>query len=415
MIAINVFAQEDYPTLDRLNYEAFLKGDVKAFKSTSKKLLSNKIDYYYLRMRMGIIDFNSGKYSGAVSNFSKALNFYDLDTISREYIFYSYIYSGRVNDAYSYLSGIPNNKLNKQLRSVIKPTFKYLFSSLTYSTHNDAILNTNIPAGYYYEALSSSQSLDLGFNTYIGEKWLGTFAYKNFRKDGLMYSDAYPTGIEPDFTQNQIYGSFTRLFYPGWELSFFGHGAFYSGAVTEVQTRGNRFSKELRTEFAEGISLSKRSWYVRGELGVSASNFSLSNQVRGEASFTVYPTGNLNLYITSSGMLQNDNKWGKTYQLNQDIGFKVTNFLWVESGVSKGNSFLNSRNRAFFVNNSYTVGNKSAYINLIFLLGKYANISLTTFYNNTYSYSWNFENFTRTNLQPADSYGAILSLTIKHK
>ncbi|MCD4768725.1 MAG: hypothetical protein K8R35_00980, partial [Bacteroidales bacterium] len=57
-------------------------------------------DYYYMRMRMGISLYERKRYLQAIQHFRKALEFNNEDQVALEYLFYCYLFSGRLLNAY---------------------------------------------------------------------------------------------------------------------------------------------------------------------------------------------------------------------------------------------------------------------------------------------------------------------------
>lgn len=407
----NLSAQGDFITLDKKTYEQYLRGDYKNLKKTAEGMIYKGIDYYYLRMRIGILSYNKQRYSSAVNHFNKALQQNSWDTVSNEYIYYSYLFSGRPADANLYLKSIPFERRNKALKQISTTGLSniYVFSSFT--EYNSPLYATNT---LYYEAVKNSLNITAGLESYFTENLKGSFAYSNFRKTGTLYSSTYTSGVNLNFSQNQLYAKLSGIFFPGWEISGFGQVAFYSGTSTEKLRGSGRVSQQLTSEYVGGVALSKSGFKVRAGLSFSASNFSKSSQIRGEAFLTYLPMGNLNLYMTSGGMIQSDKHWGQSYQANQEIGFKVAKFLWLEAGAVIGNSFLYARNNGYSVNNSYQIPALSYYGNIIMLLGKKISITVSPYYSDNHFYSWDLTTYTKTNKQIVSSYGAQIKLTLKY-
>jgi hypothetical protein len=204
------------------------------------------------------------------------------------------------------------------------------------------------------------------------------------------------------------------MVFPGWEFSGFGHIALYSDGTTQTQQGNRRSALKLKTEYLGGIGISKNGGRIRAGINASYSNFGNSNQIRGEGYLTYLPFGNLNLYFTSGGMYQTDENWGGTYQINQEIGVKVAKFLWLESGIVKGNSFLYARNQGFGVNNSFLIPATTVYSNFIFLLGKKFSITLSPYYNANQAYSWDLNAYKRYDMLNLNSFGGAIKLTFKY-
>lgn len=411
-LTIGSYAQKDFLTYDKETYEQYLKGDYRNLRKTSSEMLKNGIDYYYLRMRIGILAFNKQRYPLAVKHFTSAISFNSSDTISREYIYYSYLYSGRKADANLYLESLSEEKKNKELKGRESSGFSEFFSSLSYTSFDSKKYLTN---SLYYEAVDRSMNANVGFENYFSSHFKGYFAYNFYNKTGTVYSSTKPNGDNLNFSQNQLYVKLTKLSFPGWEFGFFGHISFYSDETKGAHSNGRRSSSNIASEYLGGVSISKNAWRVRGNANFSYSNFGKSTQLRGEGQLTYLPFGNLNLYFTSGAMYQTDKNWGNTYQVNQDIGFKVFKHLWLESGISSGNSFLYARNQGFTMNNSFQIPSLSIYSNLIVLLGNRVSITLTPYYTQNTLYSWDLTSHVKSDKLTLDSFGGLIKLTIKGK
>jgi hypothetical protein len=405
-------AQYDFSTLDRKTYDYFSNGDYRNLKQTSDTMISLGMDHYYLRVRLGITEFNKQFYPGAVKNLGKAIKFNSLDTISAECIYNSYLYSGREADAMLYLKSIPEDKRNRSLKAsyVLSSSeffigsFGSLYDVVTYQQNN---LN--------YEALNNSFGINAGVETYFLNRFSGTFIYTNFHKSGTKFSPVITTGESLNFIQHQFYSKISGYLFPGWEFTGFGHIAFYSESVT-LGMPGNRIKiNQTTNEYLGGIGLSKNLWKIRAGANISFSNFSNSRQLRGEGYFTWLPSGNLNLYLTSGWMGQNDINWGGTYQISQEIGLKIFKSLWLESGLVKGNSFLYARNFGSMINNSFQIPAITIYTNLIVLAVKHLKFSIMPFYSENNIYSWNLTTYTRANKLNINSFGGLIKLTYKYR
>jgi len=293
--ATNLFSQNDFVALDKQTYDYYLRGDYKNLKTTGNKMLAKGIDYYYLRVRMGILAFNKQRYSEAAKHFSKAASVNSMDTISREYNYFSYIYSGRRADANIYLESIPWEKRNNTLRKINPSKISDFYVGLSVVGYDVTLYDTRTN---YYEALENSVSANTGFETYFSKNFKGNFAYSFFKKNGTVYSSTNSTGSKIDFSQNQFYAKVTGCAINGWEFSGFSHLAFYTDGTT-VATQGNRQSsvKQIYNEYLVGAGIAKNGWRIRTGVNASLSNFGKSPQVRGEGYLTYLPFGNLNLYL----------------------------------------------------------------------------------------------------------------------
>jgi hypothetical protein len=399
----NLFAQNDFKTLDKQTYDYFINGDYKNLKNSADLMLLQGIDYYYLRMRLGILAYNSQLYSEALRNFTKAIEFSSLDTISREYIYYSYLFSGRKADANLYLKSVPVDKRNNRLKSLDKPGLPVVYAGSSVAGYDVALFGTN---NLYYEAVKNSLSINAGLESYFLSRFKGTFGYSNYRKTGTIYTDSNPYGADLNLIQNQVYAKLAYCLFPGWEFSGFSHFAFIKDGLA---------NNPLTNEYLGGAGIAKNGWKIRTGANFSFSNFSNSNQLRGEAYLTFLPFGNLNFYFTSGWMGQTDKNWGGTYQINGEIGLKVLKYLWLESGIVKGNSFLYARSQGFWMNNSFQIPATTIYSNIILLPGKKFSITVSPYYIKYQIYSWGLNSYLRTNELSINSFGGAIKVTYNLK
>lgn len=411
ILSATSFAQKDFITLDKQTYEYYLQGDYRNLKETGDSMIAQGIDYYYLRMRMGILAYNNQNYASATNHFTKALEFSSLDTVSRGYIYSCYLLSGRIADANLYLASIPLDQRNSALKSVKKPGLSeiylgtYVTSASTTSTSN----NLN------YKIADNTTVINAGIESYFSSRIKGTIAYTNFRKTGSITESSASTKNNLNSNQNQLYAKLTGYAFSGWEFSGFTHAGSYLEKVSSGKPGGGSPLKQTNVEYLGGVGIAKNGWKIRTGVNLSYSNFSSSTQLRGEGYLTYLPFGNPNFYLTTGGMFQSDEKWGETYQVNQEIGFKVFKFLWMETGVIKGNAFLYSRNQGFVMSNSFLIPATTIYGNLHFFLGKRFNLTLSPYYHQNDIYFWNLTTNTRTDKLTYNSFGAAVKLTYKFK
>ena len=88
-----------YPIVNIETYNLYLKSDWSALIKTGKRALKNNIDFYYLQVRMGIAYYELKKYRKAIPYFENARKQNSDDELIKEYLYYSYLFSGRVDDA----------------------------------------------------------------------------------------------------------------------------------------------------------------------------------------------------------------------------------------------------------------------------------------------------------------------------
>lgn len=408
-LALKLNAQTDFAALDRANYQFFLDKDYKNLKKNSKLLLEQGSDYYYLRVRLGILAYERQRYASAYQNLKRAKQLNPFDTISNEYLYYSFLLAGRTADAKHFLRSLSEDQKNSQLKTLSlseDPELNVGYSFMDYEVEKYQTNPLN------YEAVENISVFNASMNFNFTPKSRGFLQYSNTRKVATFYSSSNPTGEYGTFSQNQVYFRYKNLISPGWEIAGYTHWVFFS-TEANTSTFGRRSSSlSLSTQSLFGLNISHSGWYLRGGLNLNYSNFENSSQFATEGYLTYLPFSNLNLYSTISGFYQIDKNWGNSYQANFDVGFKVFKYLWLESGAMVGNSFLYSRSLGTVLNNSFIIPATNFYGTIIIPARKFS-LRIGGNYSSIYNYSWDLVNYTKTSKLVLDSFGVNATLTIK--
>lgn len=98
-------AQEtlDFNQVESRSYAFYLEKNWSELLKLGNRSLAAGIDYYYLRLRMGIACYEQQKYRAAIPHFEQALHFSSGETLAQEYLYYCYLYSER-NEHANWLS-----------------------------------------------------------------------------------------------------------------------------------------------------------------------------------------------------------------------------------------------------------------------------------------------------------------------
>ncbi|MEW5846459.1 MAG: hypothetical protein AB1777_09385 [Bacteroidota bacterium] len=406
---LGLFAQTNFAELDRVNYQYYLAKDYKNLKRTAQKLLEQGNDYYYLRMRLGILAYENHRYGFASKNFIRAKEQNPFDTIINEYIYYSYLFAGRATDAKYFLRSLSSDKKNNHLTHLSPVEDPELSINYSFNGYDVKKYLTN---SLNFEAIENLSVFNIGLDFNFSQRSRSLLQYTNTRKLATFYSPSNTDGQYGTYNQNQLYFRYKNLFTIGWEISGYSHWVFFSPEVNTTVNGRRNSSFSLISESLFGLSLSHNGWYLRGGFGLIYSNFAKSKQISTEGYLTFLPFSNLNFYSTLSGFYQVDENWGSTYQSNFDVGFKVFKYLWFESGVMVGNSFLYSRNQGVMLNNSFIIPAKSFYGTLIIPTRKFS-IKINANYSEINNYSWDFVNYIKTAKVVLNSFGINTTLTIK--
>ncbi|MBU2555036.1 MAG: tetratricopeptide repeat protein [Bacteroidetes bacterium] len=142
-----LFWRHDYKTADSVTLQAYLAEDWQKVIDVGNAALKRNIDYYYLRMRMGIAYYQLGRLPQAANQYEKALMFNHKDPTAQVYLYNVYRYLGKNQKA---------NRLTKQFNKTTAEQIAYpmrTFEAMNIggggSFSNNFSLNSNLylPAG----------------------------------------------------------------------------------------------------------------------------------------------------------------------------------------------------------------------------------------------------------------------------
>jgi len=95
-----------FTTIEAKTYEYYLAGNWDSVIYYGKQGLSNNIDYFYLRVRLGAAYYYKQNYSKAITEFNKALKYNSSDTYTQTMLYSAYLLSERENDARYFGAGM---------------------------------------------------------------------------------------------------------------------------------------------------------------------------------------------------------------------------------------------------------------------------------------------------------------------
>ncbi len=101
----------DYKTVDSISLESYYKKDWRSLEAIGKQSLNAGVDYYYLRMRLGIAAYEQKKFTVAERHFRKALEFNKYDPTAQSYLTGALLETFRLTEAGSvFKRSIPTAK-----------------------------------------------------------------------------------------------------------------------------------------------------------------------------------------------------------------------------------------------------------------------------------------------------------------
>ena len=402
-----------------------------------KKALHQSIDYYYLRVRMGISYFEKQKYFTAVSFLKKASTFNSADSMITDYLYRSYLYTNNEDEAQILKNKVPKEarvtktsrngileqvhfeggySLSNDKSSVNIPNLSGTFKT---SKDNDYYSEQDLYGNSWYGNLGLTMrifkrlSLSLSYNylsldksTYIQDghfqdRFMGTVDSAG----GKLYRYTFPwithdTNFHYNIIQHEGHLGITVTLPAGFKIQPAFHLIYVAYKTTNVNFRAGTiqdtayhsptkttyhpfthydysFVQNDTSFYNYVISLLVTKDIKIFNIGLSLSWSNLNNMTQEQAGLmlTYYPLGNLDFYGTTAatGFLQGNES---RILLSQVLGTKVTRWWWLEGNFYWGNySNTNIFNGAVVYNNSDKI-DYHAGVSLIFILGKHVQLSL---------------------------------------
>ena len=395
-ISLRVQSQESkgYRYYDSLTYHLYSAGNWKSLKVAGAEALGSDLDYYYLRVRMGIALYKMQNYRASASHFEKALKFNAHDPFALQYLYAAYLESGRnieaaklaasykdiittvpgatgrfVNSVYAEMGITPNSLPGQNAASLMGKESLYGESDL-------------ISEQKYYHAGISLQ-LSPAISMYTGAAVLDInkqrrFAYASLNAQGInTFSD---TAIDYQFRQTELYVSASAALGYGITLT----NAFHlmkgnPPIINSMKENGIYTFREYLNPYNHYVlSLSATKAMGNFSLGINGSYArlgSMGNQKQFGTSITWYPFGNLKLYNTGSltGLLLGNTK---RFIVDEAIGGRILPKIWLEGTFTKGDmSYYNEKNAFVVYNQSETIIYRIG-ANLIYTLSPHLDLSL---------------------------------------
>jgi hypothetical protein len=387
------FAARDFSTIDRESLRLFNEQKWDSVIIIGKEGFRDNMDYFYLRLRVGIAYFWLKKYIQAIEHLSKAREFNSIDPLASEYLYLSYIASGRNLDAQAMTSDMPGmikEKLQVKQKFLDQVHFEggYTFSSDNNKQNNpDLIGSDSIYGEQDLYGNHSYYNLDLTINLTPKINLTVAYNYLNFSKrnyfqygytqDQLDSTTSYWWGYMNHYSwnkhtksydvgykvnQNELFlGSVFQLpagikLMPSFHFIYITYPETYS--VYNGKTVADTILVDSITPYTGVYTFQKDSYtfQVRNSVisnyvasftitkdfslftsGLSGSFSNLNNKIQTQFgwSLTWYPFGNINFYgFTNVIGFFEENESRLIVQ--QNIGGKILPSLWLEASAIIG-------------------------------------------------------------------------------
>ena len=410
-----IFIDSDYKMLDSVTYVDYISQDWEKVIYTGNTALNKNIDYFYLRMRMGIAAYYLGRYPEAADHFENALIFNSKDQTAQLYLYDTYKLLGKNTKAYRLSVSFSDN--TKSLITAKRKSVETLYGGGGYSFSNNYALNDNFFTNSSNDTLMGAQELigdksyfyaGVNFNLspivslYVGYNHLQIQKKINFQyteaplvldsvqKDDWGFQNFFSTDttffrktFDETTSQNEIYLNSRFQLENGWAITLFSNMVFVNsvdfktdtllksvtdtsyyvyGNEPEIITYSYDELQFIRNDssffnYVIGVNLEKDYNNITFNLFGSISSLNGLKQNQLGISAFYYLNTHASLY-GSTGLTWFVQKWNTGWNenrliLNQKLGGRLYRNLWGEAEITYGD--LNNAN----TNNGFVVYNQA--------------------------------------------------------
>lgn len=356
-----------FKQVDSTTYALYLKQDWKPIIAMGKQSRAKGIDFYYLKVRMGIAYFKENKMLSAIKLLEEAYAVDSYDVVVQEYLYYAYKYSGLVLESrlfYDKMMKTLKGKINLDLPFVTDLSFNLL------STNNidfDELLLTDsnsesndirfIPKNYQLFSLGMSHPLSKKVNFTQQLSVMPTTSVQQENEAGNLVNETYK-GSESRYYADVTFSLGNRWYLDTYLNVIFGKYDNLNVENTTVSFGGGprsitSSSSTIRyTDVVFGGALTKASYFIRNSINASVSNLNGYNQFQAGYSMELYPLGSTMLIPFGSVQYQNQDP-------DSNVVFTGGLAVTIDKVIFTGFGTVGTINN-FIANNGAIIYNQSA-------------------------------------------------------
>jgi tetratricopeptide (TPR) repeat protein len=364
-------AQEeaDFKWVNAETYRLYQEQEWDSLIAMGREAIRQDLDYYYLRMRLGIAYYSKGNYRKAATHFSRALDFNQGDPVSLEYLYYCMLLSGQAERA-EVLRNQFRGELARELpasgaKFAERISAGYLYSRgidteefpeefTNYPGIQNAALHFSNASLSLVNRLSPRLSLLHELNVLSKTNAYLSFdgMYGHFTLDQKVLQTQYY--ISPHITIG--HGS---VLMPVFHLlgiryqDFVMQGAGYQGGSAVYSLE--EFKKKA---FVTGLGFKQGLGTMDLHMGIYYSQLNQLKQVQNRLGLTCFPLGNLKLY--AGAYLNTQYEYAQDYEgvfrfiPEAHFGFALAEKVWFDLNAALGEMSNYLENNGSIVYNSFS-------------------------------------------------------------
>ena len=393
MISMKAFSWNEinYRTVEEATYRLYMQKEWKALIDTGNIALDHGIDYYYLRMRIGIAHYELKQFRASIPHFKKALIFNEDDATAKEYLYYSFLFSGMDKEAKSLAREMDQETLTQNEISSVFFENIGVFSGYSFIHNPDKfdlkkkydetthyLEQSLVDRSYFMELLIRGNPVSK-FHLTAGVNRLGITRHQQvLARNYYVLNDYFEFHHENTTQQNQFFLS--SRFFPDY-TSFFD----FSVNLLNLSYEYTRFSlvdnfnwdyqktKDEENDYALWLAYTKQTplFSFSGSLAHSALNE--KTQWQPGLTATWYPKMNPELSFSSEFLMQFQNHENEN-EMSSFFSLSATKMIfrncWAEILFSTGEINNFTSGNGMIIYNDTDLLRKKAGINLYYIFKK---------------------------------------------
>ena len=320
IISVNSFAQDtlNFKTVDTVTYNAYLQKDWNKVIAVGSSALEQNIDYYFLRMRIGIAYFEKQNYRKSIIHFEKAMDANNVEVIATEYLYYAYKNIGDDIQALKTLSKSNTKYANLLLNR--QKIFQNIYSFTSIRIYSTNKFNEKDQLAFHAETERRQKPIytqqfipesyinfQLGATIRLSPGWRINLSYQNFQVKGQQYMQdpMQESKEETQTSQTQWNLNNTIRFSNKLKASIFLTYLSTKASYTSINTEQfpivySNIRNESSSNFLLGIGLSRSQSYF--DLFWKASFLTHFNNpvLQSDLGIKIYPLGNQKIMTQTS-------------------------------------------------------------------------------------------------------------------
>ena len=365
---------QDYTGFTRINtetYRLYMAQEWDSLIPAGKAGLKQDIDYYYLRMRLGIAYYEKENYRKAANHFTTALELNQDDPLALEYLYFSRLFSGQLEQSRL----VRKNFRGELSRKIPSPESKFIdglgMEYLNSQGLNDDILNnlsdyfTGLPPGMQF-ITNSYSNIGISLTHSIAPGITLFHAFTSLTKKNIFYYNdgSYEFLMEDQqVKQRQYYFSprFTTfsgfVFIPVFHLINVRYQTPIEISMGPGGTPLVIFGEGTFNDYVGGLGIRKGIGSFDLYLGNFYATLNDAEQFQNRVGLTWYPFGNLNMYAGSylSSQYERANGEGVVRLVPELLfGLGVSGKIWIELNASAGDMTNYTERNGYIIYNSYS-------------------------------------------------------------